>query len=94
MVQRGLAVSKINFLTKWACRHFTSSVEEHEGKYNVLAKLSMCQYHFKLISHLTAPISHMDLGHVGHLSQALHAVSLPAPHWFGQDLQFKVLALP
>lgn len=34
------------------------------------------------ISHLTGPIFHMDLGHVSHMTQALHAVSIPAPHWF------------
>ncbi len=34
------------------------------------------------LSHLTGPIFHVDLGHVGHVTQALHAVSLPGPHWF------------
>lgn len=46
------------------------------------------------VSHLTGPISHVDLGHVGHIPQALHAVSVPGSHWFWQDLELQILPLP
>lgn len=47
-----------------------------------------------VISHLAGAIFHVDLGHVGHVTQALHAVSLPAAHRLRQDLELQVLALP
>lgn len=73
---------------------------------DILCLVLLQQFHYSLaewafshlvkphLSHLTAAISHMDLGRVGHLTKTLHAFSLPAPHRFWQDLQLQVLALP
>lgn len=45
------------------------------------------------ISHLAGACSHVDLRHVGHAPQALHALSLPGPHRLGQNLELQVLPL-
>ena len=41
-----------------------------------------CVKHHSDITHIAGPIFHVDLGHVGYMTKAFHAVSLPGPHWF------------
>lgn len=45
------------------------------------------------LTHLNGAVLDVDLGHVGHVAQALHAVSLPGPHRLRQDLELQVLSL-
>lgn len=61
----------------------------HEGKEKSMLALARLGQ----VSHLTGTHFHVDLGHVGHAPQALHAVPLPGPHRLRQDLELQVLPL-